>query len=159
MKASAFRLPSGAVPLTLAGDPFPDFILRHGANAACRFVEFFMGKADTSETRDAYATAVVRFCSWADRRGHTLDELTPILVSVYVEQLGFRSPLSTVKQHLAAIRLLFDWFVVAGVVTSNPALRVPDPELGLHCEDLLAELQSDLDLELGALKSQAVVWH
>jgi len=148
MTSLAFRLPPGTVPLTLAGEPFPDFISRYGAAAACLFVEFLMGRADTSETRDAYARAIVRFCAWADHRGHVLEELTPVLVSIYVEQLGLRSPLPTVKLHLAAIQLLFDWFVAAGMVTSNPAQRVPDPELGLRCEDLLEELQSDLDLEL-----------
>jgi len=148
MSSPAFRLPPGSVPLTLAGESFPDFISRYGAAASCRFVEFLMGRADTSETRDAYARAIVRFCAWADHRGHSLEELTPILVSIYVEQLGLRCPLPTVKLHLAAIQLLFDWFVAAGMVKSNPAQRVPDPDLGLRCEDLLEELQSDLDLEL-----------
>lgn len=148
MESRALQLPPDAAMLTLAGEPFPELISRCGGSAGRRFVEFFMAEIETAEAQAAYAEAVVRFCSWADHRGHSVEELTPILVSIYVEQLGLRHPLATVKQHLAAVRLLFDWFVLVGMVTANPAERVPDPELGLRCEDLLEELQSDLDLEL-----------
>lgn len=148
MESRAQRLPPDAVLLTLAGEPFPDMITRCGHSAGRRFVEFFTEEVKSPAMRMTYAQAVVRFCSWADRRGHTVEELTTIVISIYVEQLGLRSPLATVKQHLAAVRLLFDWFVISGIVTANPVERVPDPELGLHAEDLLKELQSDLDLEL-----------
>ena len=34
----------------------------------------------------------------------------------------------TVKQHLAAIRMLFDWLVTGGILASNPATSVRGPK-------------------------------
>ena len=35
----------------------------------------------------------------------------------------------TVKQHLAALRMLFDWLVVGHVLANNPAHAVRGPEI------------------------------
>ena len=44
-------------------------------------------------------------------------------VAGYIEQLqGVRSA-PTVKQHLACIRMLFDWLVVGHVLDVNPRMR------------------------------------
>jgi integrase/recombinase XerD len=48
-------------------------------------------------------------------------------VAVYVELLGKRYSAPTVKQHLAAVRMLFDWLVVRQVVEMNPAAAVRGP--------------------------------
>jgi integrase/recombinase XerD len=42
-------------------------------------------------------------------------------VATYVEALGKDFEKPTVKRHLAAIRMLFDWLVVGQVVATNPA--------------------------------------
>jgi site-specific recombinase XerC len=34
----------------------------------------------------------------------------------------------TVKQHLAAIRMLFDWLVTGAILASNPATSVRGPK-------------------------------
>jgi site-specific recombinase XerC len=56
-------------------------------------------------------------------------------VAAYIEQLGKekkegRGGLSkpSVKQHLAALRMLFDWLVVGQVLPSNPAAAVRGPK-------------------------------
>jgi site-specific recombinase XerC len=52
-----------------------------------------------------------------------------MVVAAYVEKLlrdGLSKP--TVKQHLAAIRMLFDWMVVGGVLEMNPASFVRGPK-------------------------------
>jgi site-specific recombinase XerD len=51
-----------------------------------------------------------------------------MLIAAYVEQLGKKRSAPTVKQHLAAIRMLFDWLVVGQVVKSNPASAVRGPK-------------------------------
>jgi integrase/recombinase XerD len=43
------------------------------------------------------------------------------------EQLGRRLSAPSVKQHLACIRMLFDWLVVGQVVPLNPAHSVRGP--------------------------------
>ena len=45
-------------------------------------------------------------------------------VSAYIEGLSRSYNGPTVKQHLAAIRMLFDWLIVGQVVGQNPAAAV-----------------------------------
>ena len=49
-------------------------------------------------------------------------------VSAYVETLARRYRAPTVKQHLAAIRMLFDWLIVGQIVDQNPAAAVRGPK-------------------------------
>jgi hypothetical protein len=44
-----------------------------------------------------------------------LSGLTPMHVAAYVEQLGHTHSRPTVKQHLAAIGMLFDWLVTGHI--------------------------------------------
>ena len=48
-------------------------------------------------------------------------------VAAWVEQLGRAHAAPTVKQQLAAVRMLFDWLVVGQVVPHNPAHAVKGP--------------------------------
>ena len=87
----------------------PAIVLRAGPQAAERTVEFFTAQIRNPHTRAAYAAAVTRFFTWCDARGLALTQLSPIAVATYIEEMqrGYRAP--TIKQHLAAIRRLFDW--------------------------------------------------
>jgi len=56
-----------------------------------------------------------------------------MLVAAYVELLwkpeaGFGRSAPTVKQHLAAIRMLFDWLVTGQAIPTNPAHLVRGPK-------------------------------
>jgi site-specific recombinase XerD len=59
---------------------------------------------------------------------HDLARVKPVHVAAYVESLreGFAKP--TIKQHLAAIRMLFDWLVVGQIIEVNPAHAVRGPK-------------------------------
>ena len=77
----------------------------------------------------AYYRAAVRFFAWCDH--HKIGEIAdiePLHVAAYVEALGKDFEKPTVKQHLAAIRMLFDWLVVGQVVATNPAHSVRGPK-------------------------------
>ena len=50
-----------------------------------------------------------------------------MLVAAYVEALTRALSPATVKQHLAALRMLFDWLVVGQVLPFNPASSVRGP--------------------------------
>ena len=63
------------------------------------------------------------FFRWCDAAGSATSTVQPVDVAAYVEQLKTRAAPS-VKQHLAAIRMLFDWLVVGQVVPMNPAASV-----------------------------------
>lgn len=51
-----------------------------------------------------------------------------MLVAAYVELLVQTKAKPTVKQHLAALRMLFDWLVTGQVIESNPAASVRGPK-------------------------------
>jgi site-specific recombinase XerD len=51
----------------------------------------------------------------------------PVHVAGYIEQLQAVRSAPTVKQHLACIRMLFNWLVTGQVVPSNPAHAVRGP--------------------------------
>ncbi len=92
-----------------------------------RFWEFFTAHIRNPNTRLAYLAAVRRFAEWCERRGLALDQVEPMVVAAYIEQLfGALAPAS-VKQHLAALRMLFDWLVVGQVLPFNPASSVRGP--------------------------------
>lgn len=96
--------------------------------AADRTLEFFTANIRNPNTRRAYARAVAAFAAWCD--GHGLQQLTalrPVHVAAYVEQLQGRLSAPSVKQHLAALRVLFDWLVVGQIVPFNPASSVRGP--------------------------------
>jgi site-specific recombinase XerD len=59
---------------------------------------------------------------------HDLEYVKPVHVAGYIESLreGFAKP--TIKQHLAAIRMLFDWLVVGQIMDVNPAHAVRGPK-------------------------------
>ncbi len=77
----------------------------------------------------AYHRAVCRFCIWIDRKSVPLSAIEPIVVSAYIEELQAEYSDLTVKQHLAAIRMLFNYFVTGGILQVNPAASVRGPKV------------------------------
>jgi site-specific recombinase XerD len=105
----------------------PNLIVRAGDHAARRFVEFFAATIRNRNTRSAYAQAISQFCQWCDGKRLDLDGISPIAVAAYIESLSSKRSAPTVKQHLAAIRMLFDWLVTGQVVPLNPSWSVRGP--------------------------------
>jgi site-specific recombinase XerD len=97
--------------------------------AAQRFIEFFTAQIKNDHTRRSYLNATRRFSQWC--AAHALAQLAdvqPFHVAAFVKELqGQLAPL-TVKQHLAALRMLFDWLVTGHVIDSNPAHAVRGPK-------------------------------
>ncbi|MGH9398175.1 MAG: tyrosine-type recombinase/integrase [Terriglobia bacterium] len=104
----------------------PSPIVNAGDNAAEKFIEFFTAQIRNRNTREAYARAVGQFRAWCEKRGLSLSAIRPVHVAAYIEKLSLSPP--TVKQHLAAIRMLFDWLVVSQVIPMNPAAAVRGPK-------------------------------
>lgn len=108
-------------------DVVPSPIAAAGAKATKRFFEFFAANIRNKNTRAAYYRAVLQFFAWCERKRIALERVEPILVAAYIEQLGETLSKPTVKQHLAAIRMLFDYLVTGQVVPFNPASSVRGP--------------------------------
>ena len=99
-----------------------------GPDAQRRLVEFFTAEIRNPNTRQAYAQAAGRFFQWCETRKLALGEITPFAVATYIEGMQERHALPTVKQHLSALRALFDYLVVGQVLPVNPAAPVRGPK-------------------------------
>jgi site-specific recombinase XerD len=109
----------------------PAVIADAGDQAAKRFVEFFTATIRNPHTRKAYARAVGDFFAWCEANALTLPAIEPLHVAAYTEQLTREKSAPTVKQHLAAIRMLFDWLTTGGVLPFNPASSVRGPKFSV----------------------------
>ncbi len=111
-----------------------------GDRACKRFADFF-ASIHNDNTRAAYQRACQTFFHWCeDRDFRDLVDIEPIHVAAYLKALGngkltkprkgkaatIEKP--TVKLHLAAIRMLFDYLVVGQIVAINPAHAVRGPK-------------------------------
>ena len=106
----------------------PVLIAGAGERAALRFLEFFTVNIRNKNTRAAYAQAAGAFLRWCEGQGiGELGRVQPVHVAAYVERLQGERSAPTVKQHLACIRMLFDWLVTGQVMPSNPAHSVRGP--------------------------------
>ena len=120
-----------AAPPTLARaglELLPATITAAGAHTTERFIEFFTANIRNRNTRMAYALAVRQFFDWCEERDLELEAIRPKIVAAYIEQLGIGMAKPSVKQHLAAIRQLFDYLVTGGILPSNPAGAVRGPK-------------------------------
>jgi site-specific recombinase XerD len=109
--------------------PIPSIVVCAHEKAEKRFIEFFVATISNQNTREAYYRACCRFFSWCGH--HSVSDLSaiePIHVAAYIEFLGRDFEKSTVKQHLAAIRVLFDWLLTGQIVGANPASSVRGPK-------------------------------
>ena len=118
----------------------PSMIAEAGDRAVRRFLDFFAASIENDNTRMAYYRAVCSFFLWFDQHGlGELADIEPFHVAAYLKALRVSdagdpavkertASRPTVKQHLAAIRMLFDWLVVGQVLAINPAHAVRGPK-------------------------------
>jgi hypothetical protein len=108
------------VPVEVLPLIVPAMIAALGEKAALRFIDFFTAHIRNPNTRAAYAIAVRSFFAWLEARRVTeLRDIRTIHVSGYIEALGRVRKAPTVKQHLAAIRMLFDFLIVGQMVAHS----------------------------------------
>jgi site-specific recombinase XerD len=163
-------MPSDLIPVPLAPlsqvglNGLPAIVMAAGEQARWRFLEFFAANIRNKNTRLAYLRAVLPFLTWCEARGlRDLRDITPIVVAAYIEQHPGSPP--TVKQHLAAIRMLFDWLVIGQVIPMNPASAVRGPKYivkrgktpVLSAEDAAALLAAIDTRTIAGLRDRALI--
>lgn len=160
------HLPKGSLPAGGIDElVVPSPIMAEGERAAVRYIEFFTAQIRNQNTRAAYARAASAFFAWCEAHGLALPAIQPVHVATYVEQIGRERSAPTVKQQLAAIRMLFDWLVVGQVVPHNPASAVRGPKHSTakgktrmptreEAKALLASIPTD---ELVGLRDRALI--
>ena len=115
--------------VTLTTARAPALITAAGDRAAYRFLEFFTARIRNPHTRRAYVRAVSEFCAWLEAHGvPSITAVGSIHVAAYIEELGRHHAAPTVKQRLAAIRMMFDWLATGGILPFNPATAVRGPK-------------------------------
>ena len=107
----------------------PSSITAAGENASRRFIEFFTANIRNRNTRHRVRPRRCAASSIGARDTTSLSTRSkPILVAAYIEEMGQSLDVPSVKQHLAAIRGLFDYLVVGQVIKMNPAAAVRGPK-------------------------------
>ena len=91
------------------------------------FLELLGARVRNPNTRSAYRVAWRSFLAFCSARRLELEGVRAYHVGAWLDQHpGSRS---TQRQHLAAVRLLFDHLMMRGVVEYNPAARAKPPRL------------------------------
>lgn len=98
----------GRGKLAKRGLQLPPVIEAAGEKARRKFVEFFIAQISNENTRKAYGRAILQFFDWCEERSVRLEDVSPNVAAVYIRSHDGSD--ATVKQHLAALRKLFDWF-------------------------------------------------
>jgi integrase/recombinase XerD len=143
----------------------PPTLFLRSESGSRRFWEFFTANIRNKNTRQAYFIAVSRFSAWCEKRKLALETIEPIDVAAYIEELMAAHAKPTVKQHLAAIRMLFDWHVIGQVIPINPAHSVRGPKHSvkkgktsvLTAEEMRTLLDSIDTAKLIGLRDRAVI--
>jgi integrase/recombinase XerD len=109
------------------------FDLLEGTSASTRakttetFLELLGARVRNPNTRSAYRVAWRSFLAFCSARQLELESVKAYHVGAWLDQHpGSRS---TQRQHLAAVRLLFDSLMMRRVVEYNPAARAKPPRL------------------------------
>ncbi len=128
MTPASALMPLSRAIVTSSRAALSPLISAAGEQAQVRFLEFFAATIRNANTRRAYARAVTDFLAWCEGRGVvSVAGVQPLHVGAYIEALRLTRSVPTAKQHLAAIRHLFDWLVMGQVVPLNPAASVRGP--------------------------------
>ena len=94
-----------------------------------RLRDFFTSHIRNPNTRRAYMEAVRQFSGFCNEIGVAdLAQVEPVHVAAFVEAQMLLHSKPTVKQRLAALRMLFDWMVIGQVLSLNPAHAVRGPK-------------------------------
>jgi integrase/recombinase XerD len=128
--------PDTEIVLTPADELSLPALFAPNAKAAERVIEFFTTQIHNDNTRSAYLNALRRFTGWCEAHGmHELSQVRPFHIAAFIRALErpqnpAHKALSppTVKQHLAALRMLFDWLVTGHIIEINPAHAVRGPK-------------------------------
>jgi integrase/recombinase XerD len=115
------------IPAVLPSDfPVPAIIASAGDKASEHFLEFFAATIRNKNTRAAYVQTAAQFFRWCEQYDLKLGAIRPLHVSAYIDSKPLTSP--SIKQHLAALRGLFNWLVIKQAVPDNPAMFVKGPK-------------------------------
>ncbi len=113
---------------TLNNSQLPSIITVEPVATQKAFINFFTASIQNSNTRQAYYRNTLRFLKWVMARQMKLGDVEPFHVAAYREVLIKDLSAPTVKQHLSALKMLFDFMVEKQCIAFNPAAGVKPPK-------------------------------
>jgi site-specific recombinase XerD len=125
------------VPVSQAGLPdqvatwvLPALLENPGDRVRDLVIEFLGAAIANDNTRAAYARVLTQFCTFLESQAvERVQQIRPLDVAAYLRSLKEREvAVATQKQHMAAIRGLFDYLVARGALEANVALSVKAPK-------------------------------
>ena len=66
----------------------------------------------------------MRFFAWTHAKGLDVPAIKSDHESAFLAELATEHATPTVKQHLASLRMLFDWLITGQIMETNPAAAV-----------------------------------
>jgi integrase len=132
------------------------------------FEDVIASELRNPHTLSAYLYAWRNFSDWCAAAGVEPLNARPAHIGVWIT--GHKGSPRTQRQHLSAVRRLFDIYLVAGVIERNPALRVKAPKFSDRrsrteilepdeASDLLSSLEEDSLLGQRNLAIVRVMFH
>jgi hypothetical protein len=120
------KTPASFAKISSSGAWIPELIAAAGAQVTETYIDFFTSTIRNRNTRAAYARACWQFFEWCAAHGLELTTVRPFHVAAWIEDFPGSKP--TIKQKLAAVRMLYDFLVVRQITRSNPAHSVRGPK-------------------------------
>ncbi len=149
---------TGELPAIPPGAVVPAIVAAQGDAAGWRYLEFFAVSIRNSNSRVAYGRATSAFFGWCESLGLALRGIQPVHVAAWIEELGREGRSApTVKQHLAAVRMLFDWLVVGQVVPHNAAAAVRGPKHSMGTGKTNMPSRDEAKALIAAIKTDSLI--
>jgi len=113
------------------------------------------GRVRNSNTRKAYKAAWRSFFGFCSEYKLELDRVKPYHFGLWLKR--HTGSVATQRQHLAALRLLFDHLLEKGVVDINPAARAKPPRLERERAHTPVFEQNEIKAFLEAIKLDSLI--
>jgi integrase/recombinase XerD len=113
------------------------------------------GRVRNSNTRKAYKAAWRSFFEFCSEYKLELDRVKPYHFGLWLKR--HTGSVATQRQHLAAVRLLFDHLLEKGVVDINPAARAKPPRLERESAHTPVFEQNEIKAFLEAIKLDSLI--
>ena len=126
-----------------------------GAKIFETLLNILEGRIRNPNTRNAYKTAWRSFFEFCSEYKLELDRVKPYHFGLWFKR--HTGSLATQRQHLAAVRLLFDHLLEKGVVDTNPAARAKPPRLERESAHTPVFEQNEIKTFLEAIKGDSLI--
>jgi integrase/recombinase XerD len=136
-------------------DPVPGSPESKRQKTAETLLNILQGRVRNKNTRSAYKAAWRSFFEFCSEYKLQLDRVKPYHFDMWLKR--HRGSVATQRQHLSAIRLLFDELLKQGVVEHNPAARAKPPRLERERSHTTVFEEDEIKAFLGSIEPDSLI--